>query len=478
VVLRSTLAEGRAHQTYCLPVFPYANGYLGFLMMYHVGVDRSVDCELAWSPDTVNWTRILPGTPFIPRGPKGSYDGACIYAPSGPAIEQDGRLLIYYGGDFFPHQGWKRHCLPCLARVRMDGFAGYEPAESGGEATVITQPLLVTGPIQVSADVRGSLRVSVPEDARFTDAVITGDVTDGEVKWAGADASALMGKIVRLKFTLRDAKLYAFRGLELVPAPVADTGIRNFTGPLEVSLRLPGRTGGEIRHTTDGTEPNATSPLLSGPLRLEETVRLRARAFLPGVTGGGPEFDETFTRRRESRHRVLDSSIRTFAFDKPGDGWRGTDMLEHHATGGAAGGHITVLRGGGLRPFAYLPHTAPDSLAGDWPSKLAGDGVEIGFYTRCPAAGAAFQLELFAGDVAPWTYARLPKFTTAWQRVTVPVRWDWTDAEAEAAGWTRSVAGFSWQETLKHVGKVVVASGPGGHASFDLDEFTVAPFAD
>ena len=154
-------------------------------------------------------------------------------------------------------------------------------------------------------------------------------------------------------------------------------------------------------------------------------------------------------------------------------------MLEHRATGGAAGGHITVSRGGGLRPFAYLPHNAPDTLAGDWPEKLTGDGAEISFHTRCSRAGGTFQLELFAGDVAPWTYAGLPKFTTTWQRVAVPVRWDWNDAEAEAAGWVRGLAAFSWQETIKHIGKVVVASGPGGgSSSFDLDEFIVAPFAD
>jgi hypothetical protein len=33
VVLRSSLEEGRGAQTYALTVFPYANGYLGYLMM-------------------------------------------------------------------------------------------------------------------------------------------------------------------------------------------------------------------------------------------------------------------------------------------------------------------------------------------------------------------------------------------------------------------------------------------------------------
>ena len=479
VVLRSTVTEGRTHQTYCLPVFPYANGYLGFVMMYHVGTDRAVDCELAWSPDTVSWTRVAPGTPFIPRGAKGSYDSACIYAPSGPAIAQDGKLLIFYGGDFFPHQGWKRHCLPALARVRADGFAGYEPSTPGGEATVITQPLLVTGPLQVSADVRGSLTVSVLDEPGFTGAVVGGDMTDGEIKWPSRDSATLRGKMVRLKFTLRDAKLYAFRGLELVPAPVASTGVRQFTEALDFSLSFPGATNGVVvRHTIDGTEPTANSPVVRGPLRLAQTTRVRARAFLAGVTGGGPEFDAVFTRR-EPRHVTWPTPVTlTFTFDQPGSEWRGADKLEQRATGGVAGGHLTVSRGGGLRPFAYLPHNATNGLAGNWPAKFGGTGANLSFHTRGAEAAGGFQVEFFARDLAPWTYARLPKFTTGWQRVTVPVRWDWNDAEAEAAGWVRGLAAFSWRDTITHLGKVVVAAGAAGGASFDLDEFNVTAFAD
>lgn len=222
LVLRSTPEEAKKHQTYCMPTFPYANGYLGYVMMIHVGSASTVDCELAWSPDSVNWRRLAPGTPFIPRGPKDTYDSACIYAPAGPAIEQNGKLLIYYGGDFFPHLGWKRYCLPCLARIRVDGFAGYEPAAPESEAVVVTQPLRVTGPIQLTADApHGTVRVRVLDAPAFGDGVstaITTDVTDAEVQWPGRDAATLRGKTVRLKFELRGAKLYAFRGLELVAA--------------------------------------------------------------------------------------------------------------------------------------------------------------------------------------------------------------------------------------------------------------------
>ena len=40
---------------------------------------------------------------------------------------------------------------------------------------------------------------------------LTGDVTDAEVSWvSGSDLSAYQGEAVRLRFTLEDAKLYAF----------------------------------------------------------------------------------------------------------------------------------------------------------------------------------------------------------------------------------------------------------------------------
>ena len=40
---------------------------------------------------------------------------------------------------------------------------------------------------------------------------LSGDVTDAEVGWAsGGDLPAYKGKAVRLRFTLEDAKLYAF----------------------------------------------------------------------------------------------------------------------------------------------------------------------------------------------------------------------------------------------------------------------------
>ena len=219
LVLRSTPEEGTGRQTYCMPAFPYANVYLGFVMMINVGSDQTVDCELTWSPDSIRWHRVKPGVPFIPRGPRNSYDGGCIYAQAGSPTLWNNRTLIFYGGSQAVHKGWKRHCLPCLAYLRTDGWAGYQPLAAEKPGTIVTQPMVCNGePIRVSADAQnGSLRVAVLDADGFgldDCEPITQNVTDGVVAWKrGKDPSTLKGKTVRLKFELKSAVLYAFSGL-------------------------------------------------------------------------------------------------------------------------------------------------------------------------------------------------------------------------------------------------------------------------
>ncbi|MDD4870240.1 MAG: hypothetical protein PHR77_06735 [Kiritimatiellae bacterium] len=220
VVLRSLPNEGKNRQTYCMPVFPYANIYLGFVMMYNIGSDKSVDCELVWSPDSVKWERVLAGTPFIPRGPSGSYDAGCIYAQAGPPILKDGYLWIYYGGSTAVHRGWKRNCLPCLVRLRPDGFAGYESQQPHREGSIITKPLyFMADQLRVSADASGgSLRVEIVDINGFSlddCEPITSDVTDCIVKWkSGKTPGMLKGKLARIKFVLCNARIYTFSGME------------------------------------------------------------------------------------------------------------------------------------------------------------------------------------------------------------------------------------------------------------------------
>jgi len=201
-------------QTYAMPVFRYADVYLGLVMVLRPKADR-VHCGLAWSPDTVAWHRIDPNTPLIGNAPKkGAYDWGCVYAAACPVF-LDKEVRLYYGGSNGPHGDWRDGCL-ALATLRPDGFAGYEPTDRGTPAMVWTKPVVCTGTsLRITADARtGRVRVGV-RAARGMELEackpISADVTDAPVTWPAGDLAALKGKEVCLTFELTSAKLYSFR---------------------------------------------------------------------------------------------------------------------------------------------------------------------------------------------------------------------------------------------------------------------------
>lgn len=365
VVLRSTLEEGRTHQTYALTVFPYGNIYLGYLMMYHLGTGRTVDCELAWSHDSVHWQRVQPGTPFLKLGPKDSYDGGCIYAQAGPPVKQDGQILLYYGGSPTIHLGWKRSGSLCLARLREDGFAAYEAVDKTKPAIVTTSPLQ-----------------ACPNGLTL--------IADGDVAMETLPAQ---DGSVRLRLTLPpEAKLYAIQGATLV------------------NTDLP---------------PPKVAPLPQVPVRRAPLV---------------------------------------FTFDADAEGWQGVDKAVHHSEG-----YLTIERAKNLRPIA---HATP--LPGDWPTLLGGDTVTLTARVRATTPGSP-RIELFARDVAQWTFEKLPPFATDWQTLSATLRYDWSDEQAKAAGWAPSPYAYSWRETIRNAGKVVIMSNAKDGQSFDLDDVKLTP---
>jgi sialidase-1 len=200
-------------QTYAMPVFRYANVYLGLLMLLDTKTDL-VDCELTWSPDTIQWQRVCPGQPLIPRGPAGSCDSGCIYAAAYPVIGKD-EIRLYYGGNNGPHTTW-RDGFFCLATLRPDGFAGLESIKAEAPGTILTRPIYCTGKdLHVTADMAGgSLRVGIEladglslDDCR----PISGNVTDEVVTWKnGRNMTDHAGKPIRLRFELRSGMLYSF----------------------------------------------------------------------------------------------------------------------------------------------------------------------------------------------------------------------------------------------------------------------------
>jgi hypothetical protein len=116
-----------------------------------------------------------------------------------------------YGG--VEHEGGVHDRLLRLTQ-RLDGFVALEADSSGGSA--ITKPLTFKGTrLMLNVAARGSLRVSILDDSGkeipgFERAEVNGDWISQEVRWS-ADLASLEGKPVRLKFDLRDAKLFSFQ---------------------------------------------------------------------------------------------------------------------------------------------------------------------------------------------------------------------------------------------------------------------------
>ncbi|MCP5541582.1 MAG: hypothetical protein H7A52_15680 [Akkermansiaceae bacterium] len=198
-------------QTYAMPVCFHGGVYLGLVAIHaQPPVDR-VWTELAWSPDTRAWHRVAPGTPLIPCSETPlAHDYGCVYACAGPVFLKD-EIRLYYGGSDYLHFGWRTGSL-CLATLRPDGFAGYEPESPDQGAVIVTAAIPFTGrEIRISADVAagGSVVASVVDaDGRTvrTADPVRETVTDGRLNWS----DPLAPEVIRLRFELRKAKLYSF----------------------------------------------------------------------------------------------------------------------------------------------------------------------------------------------------------------------------------------------------------------------------
>lgn len=204
-------------QTYSMPIFEYEGIFLGLATIFHTPTD-TVHTELTWSPDTIHWSRIDPGSPVIALGPAGSVDSHCAYAAV-PIFEKD-EMRIYYGGSNGPHTGW-RNGFFCLATLRPGRFAGFEPKDKGNISTVVTKPARVTSAdlrINVNAE-RGQVRIGVIRTGETGAALSTdhavplkSDALDASCRWNRGDLHSLVGKEVQLVFELRDdARVYGFR---------------------------------------------------------------------------------------------------------------------------------------------------------------------------------------------------------------------------------------------------------------------------
>ena len=203
-------------QIHDMPVVRHAGVYIGMVGLFDIHASKQW-CELAWSPDSIEWHRIQPGVPLIPNGPvMGDYDWGCVFAAI-PLIGKD-KIRIYYGANDGRFMAW-RNGYVCLAWLRADGFAGYEQIAGGSNKTgsITTKPITVMGEsLCISADVAPSGYIKVTGLDVYGDEVaeaelITTTGTDAPIQWKyGFSLEDYIGEIGKLRFELRESKLYSF----------------------------------------------------------------------------------------------------------------------------------------------------------------------------------------------------------------------------------------------------------------------------
>ena len=114
-------------------------------------------------------------------------------------------------------------------------------------------------------------------------------------------------------------------------------------------------------------------------------------------------------------------------------------------------------------------------VAGAWRSiNGGGSGATLSCQARAGKEGGKLQFELFAGDLANWSFQSDAPLGSEWRSFSATLQYGWSDEQATAAGWRRAANGFSWSETIQHVGQVVIlptAAGTSGR--LDLDEIAV-----
>jgi hypothetical protein len=192
--------------------FPYAGLYLGLIGVFDVAADRQ-RVELAWSPDTVQWHRIQPGSPIIPNSPRqGDYDWGCIFATR--PIVKEGEIQIYYAGCNGKFFDWRDGSL-CLATLPKDRWAGYSNDE-GQAGTLLTKPTVCRARhLLVTADASdGVVEIEVLNEAgdRIASSTpVRGNVTDANIRWKSEiDLQSVVGKRVRLRLNIERATVYSF----------------------------------------------------------------------------------------------------------------------------------------------------------------------------------------------------------------------------------------------------------------------------
>lgn len=220
---------GQRTEFYGLSGFAYQSAYLGFLWIFHItdgNNDGPIYCELVSSRDGIRWTRqeAVNGVriPILPVGKAGSWDQGMVFSTNHPLVEHDTVKLWYGGSDITHDSNEQGRSGVGIATLRKDRFASLN---SQGKEGVITTRLLhnLKGNLYINADTKsGQIQVEVldasgnvlPGYERSACTIKGKDNTEILANWKGKKLPAK--KLLKLRFILKNASLFAFRGDSII----------------------------------------------------------------------------------------------------------------------------------------------------------------------------------------------------------------------------------------------------------------------
>ena len=182
------------------------------------------DIQLTFSRDGKKWDRLANRPNFIPRGIMGAFDGGLIMTSAPPLVESEDHIFIFYTGSQFSHLVAGGERAIGVARLPKERLVARVAGDELG--VLITKPFILDGErLEVNVDARGYKSHPGQMKVEVTD--IMGDglpgFTVGEaeeiresgfrlpVRWKDGDnLGNLKGKTVRLRFYMRETRLYSF----------------------------------------------------------------------------------------------------------------------------------------------------------------------------------------------------------------------------------------------------------------------------
>ena len=216
--------------------FPYESMYLGFNNVYHPNVTGTMDLQLIWSRDGLEWDRTFDRTPVLPVGrDQCDWDCGCHTAAANPPIKMGDELWFYYSSGPYRHTGGKiKAYRPTLftraigvATLRLDGFVSLDGGNRTGRATLapmrFAHDALCVNADASAGEVRAQLtcrgRVLPGFDLKSC-VPLRHDTTRHVFRFKGGAIPADKGPI-RVELSLRNASVYAWW---CEPAPPVGSG--------------------------------------------------------------------------------------------------------------------------------------------------------------------------------------------------------------------------------------------------------------